>query len=399
MSIFKEHKTIADRSASDRRRHKKKIEDAIRDGVHNIVADESIIGQDGKKKIKIPVRGIKEYRFVYGENSQNKKVGSAPGKDIKRGQKVGEAQKQQGPGDKPGDGKGEEYYEVEISLEELTYYLFNDLELPDLARKTITNVVGEKFKRHGYRSQGIRPRLDKKKTAINRIKRKKASDLRKLREQSLENSEEEERFPYHQNDLKYRHIKKDVKEASNAVIFFLMDISGSMTQTKKFLARSFYFLLYHFINNRYENCEVVFVAHDTAAYEVDEDKFFKRGNSGGTIVSAGLEKVEDIINKRYHPTSWNIYCFQCSDGDNWPSDTDKTLGLISRLKDVCQLFGYCEIEPDGERLSWGAENKLAHVYQKMIDLNFKVVKINEKEDIWPAFKKLLGKRVQEASYG
>ena len=126
--------------------------------------------------------------------------------------------------------------------------------------------------------------------------------------------------------MKYRHIKKDVKEASNAVIFFLMDISGSMTQTKKFLARSFYFLLYHFINNRYENCEVVFVAHDTSAYEVDEDKFFKRGNSGGTIVSAGLEMVEDIINKRYHPTSWNIYCFQCSDGDNWPSDTDKNLG-------------------------------------------------------------------------
>jgi len=397
MSIFKEHKTIADRSASDRRRHKKKIEDAIRDGVHNIVADESIIGQDGKKKIKIPVRGIKEYRFIYGENSQNKKVGSAPGKDIKRGQKVGEAQKSKQPGGKPGDEKGEEYYEVEISLEELTYYLFNDLELPDLARKTITNIVGEKFKRHGYRSQGIRPRLDKKKTAINRIKRKKASDLRKLREQS--EPEEEERFPYHQNDLKYRHIKKDVKEASNAVIFFLMDISGSMTQTKKFLARSFYFLLYHFINNRYENCEVVFVAHDTSAYEVDEEKFFQRGNSGGTIVSSGLEKVSEIINKRYHPTAWNIYCFQCSDGDNWPSDTPKTLKLISHLKDVCQLFGYCEIEPDGERLSWGAENKLAQVYQQCIDLNFKVVKINEKEDIWPAFKKLLGKRVQEVSYG
>jgi sporulation protein YhbH len=398
MSIFKEHKTIADRSASDRRRHKKKIEDAIRDGVHNIVADESIIGQDGKKKIKIPVRGIKEYRFVYGDNSQNKKVGSAPGKDVRRGQKVGDAQKGKQPGSDPGDEKGEEYYEVEITLEELTHYLFNDLELPDLARKTITNIVGEKFKRHGYRSQGIRPRLDKKKTAINRIKRKKASEARQKREADG-GDQEEERFPYHQNDLKYRHIKKDVKEASNAVIFFLMDISGSMTQTKKFLARSFYFLLYHFINHRYENCEVVFVAHDTNAYEVDEDKFFKRGQSGGTIVSSGLEMVTDIINKRYHPSSWNVYCFQCSDGDNWPSDTEKTLGLITKLKDICQLFGYCEIEPDGERLSWGAENKLAHIYQPMIDLNFKVVKINEKEQIWPAFKKLLGKRVQEVSHG
>ena len=265
-----------------------------------------------------------------------------------------------------------------------------------MARKTITNIVGEKFKRSGYRSQGIRPRLDKKKSAINRIKRKKASDARnKLIESRGEDfKDEEERFPYHQNDLTYRHIKKDVKEASNAVIFFLMDISGSMTQQKKFLARSFYFLLYHFINHRYENCEVVFVAHDTAAYEVDEEKFFKRGNSGGTLVSSGLEMVHDIINKRYHPASWNVYCFQCSDGDNWPSDTEKTLSMIDKLKDVCQLYGYCEIEPNSDRLSWGEESKLGNVYTPKIDSKLKVVKINEKHDIWPAFKKLLGKRVE-----
>ena len=134
MSIFREHKSIADRSASDRRRHKQKIEKAIRDGVHHIVSEESIIGQDGKKKIKIPVRGIKEYRFIYGDNSSSKKVGSAPGKDIKKGQVVGEAdQQQQAPGGQAGDEKGEEFYEVEITLEELTYYLFNDLELPDLS--------------------------------------------------------------------------------------------------------------------------------------------------------------------------------------------------------------------------------------------------------------------------
>ena len=114
MSIFREHNTNADRSASDRRRHNKKIEEAIKDGVHNIVAEESIIGQDGKKKIKIPVRGNKEYRFIYGDNNQNKKVGSAPGKDIMRGQKIGDAQqRQQGQGNKPGDEAGEEYPENE----------------------------------------------------------------------------------------------------------------------------------------------------------------------------------------------------------------------------------------------------------------------------------------------
>ena len=119
MSVFKEHKRTADRSSSDRMRHKKKIEKAIREGVHNIVSEESIIGQDGKKKIKIPVRGIKEYKFIYGENSQNKRVGSAPDKDVRRGQKVGDAKKQKKKGkpNQPGDEKGIEYYEVEITIE------------------------------------------------------------------------------------------------------------------------------------------------------------------------------------------------------------------------------------------------------------------------------------------
>lgn len=394
MSIFRHHRTNADRSASDRRRHKKKIEDAIKRGAHDIIAEESIIGKDGKKKIKVPVRGIKEYRFVYGDNDTNQKVGSAPGKDVRRGQKIGEAnQSSQAPG-KPGDNAGEEYYEVEVTLEELAQYLFADLELPELARKTITNIVGEKFKRHGYRNKGIRPRLDKKKTAINRIRRKKAIQARKIADGQDPAEVEEERVPYHDNDLKYKHIKKDVKESSNAVIFFVMDISGSMSKQKKFLARSFYFLLYQFINHRYENCEVVFVAHDTSAYEVDEEKFFKRGNSGGTIVSSGLQMVSDIVEKRYHPSSWNIYCFQCSDGDNFPSDNEKTLKLVDKLKSFCQLFGYCEIEPAENEMSWGQRNKLASIYEGKVDSSFKIVRISSKENIWPAFRRLLGKRVQ-----
>ena len=397
MSIFREHKTIADRSASDRRRHKKKIEDAIKEGIHGIISEESIIGQDGKKKIRIPVKGIKEYRFVYGDNKQNKGVGSAPDKDIKRGQKVGDGpKKEKNEGASAGNEKGIEYYEVEITLEELAHYLFNDLELPDLAKKSIKNITGEKWKRHGYRNEGIRPRLDKKKTAINRIKRRKASQRKTNRDTNNVTKEirDSDRFPYHENDLKYRYIKKEVKESSSAVIFFLMDISGSMSKNKKFLARSFYFLLYHFINARYKNCEVVFVAHDTEAYEVDEDKFFKRGHGGGTIVSSGLEMVNDIISKRFHPSSWNIYCFQCSDGDNWTGDSDKTLSLAANLKSVCQLFGYCQIEPKEEQINWDTGMKLLQIYQSLVDSDFKLVEISSKEDIWPAFKRLLGKRVQ-----
>mgnify|MGYP001468651729 FL=1 len=166
MSIFKNHKTIADRSATDRSRHKKKIKEALKKGIHNIVSDESIIGKDGKKKLVIPVRGIKEYRFVYGSNEKNKQVGSAQGKQIRKGQKIGNSsQKKKAPGEgKPGNEAGEEFYEVEITLEELSEYLFDSLNLPDLEKKNFKNLVGEKFKRSGYKSSGIRPRLSKKET-------------------------------------------------------------------------------------------------------------------------------------------------------------------------------------------------------------------------------------------
>ena len=387
MSTFRKHKSVADRSASDRSRHKKKIEEAIKEGVHHIVSDESIIGKDGKKKFKIPVRGIKEYRFIYSDNSQNPKAATAPGKNIQKGQQIGKAQEEQAEGkqgNEPSDEKGEEFYEVEITLEELAYYLFKDLELPELEKKTLKSITGEKYKRHGYRPQGIKPRLDKKKTAIQRLKRRAAQKKNKK-------ESEEERFPYSQNDLTYRHIKEVKKHTSSAVIFFVMDVSGSMTKHKKFLARSFFFLLYQFINQRYKTLDVVFVSHDTQAYEVNEEQFFTRGSSGGTIVSSALKKVEEIIDQRYHPSAWNIYTFQCSDGDNWPSDMPAMLEHAENVIDKCQLFGYCEIDPESERTKWiSSSSTVFEEFAKINKKNFKAVNIYTKNDIWVAFKKLLG---------
>ena len=136
MSVFKERKTIADRAANDRTRHRQKIEKAIKESIRDVVAEESIIGQSGKKKIRIPVKGIKEHRFVYGANENNKQVGSAEGKDIKQGQGIGHRKRPQpADGNKPGNKPGEEVYEIEMSLEELAGYLFSDLDLPELEKK------------------------------------------------------------------------------------------------------------------------------------------------------------------------------------------------------------------------------------------------------------------------
>jgi len=384
MSIFKEHKTIADRSSSDRRRHREKIERAIREGIHNIVAEESIIGKDGKKKIKIPVRGIKEFKFIYGDNPGGK-VGAAPGKNVKRGDKFSNQQSnEQQPGDgQAGNEEGEEYYEVEITLDELSDYLFHDLELPDLIKKSIKKLESKKIKRKGYRDAGIRPRLDKKETVKRMLRRKNIA--------KRDSSEEElEEFPFNDRDLRYRHFKNSVSYSSNAVIFFIMDISGSMSTNKKYLARSFFFILYHFIRSRYENTELVFIAHDVKAHECSEEQFFQRGSGGGTIVSSSLEMMESIMRKRYHPENWNVYAFQCSDGDNWPSDNEKVSKLLSILKPQCQMFGYCEIEPTSEQLKWVEETALWGCMKVFADSNLKLAKVSAKSDVWEAFNHFFG---------
>ena len=207
--------------------------------------------------------------------------------------------------------------------------------------------------------------------------------------------EEDEKFSFHEGDLIYRHFKQSKKECSNAVIFFIMDISGSMTKTKKFLARSFFFLLYHFVRSKYNHTEIVFVSHDTEGYEVNEDQFFTRGNSGGTKVSSGLCLVDDIIKKRFHPSSWNIYAFQCSDGDNWPDDTAKTLEVLEKIKKVSQMFGYCEIGPEIDFKSIDKDSpwqssKLSNVYLPHADKKMKMSRMAKKKDVWPAFKKFFG---------
>ena len=392
MSVFRERKTIADRAASDRGRHRQKIEKAIKESIRDVVAEESIIGQSGKKKIRIPVKGIKEHRLVYGANEKNKRVGSAQGKEVSKGQRIGhrKRQAQQEP-DKPGDKPGEEMYEIEMSLEELAGYLFNDLDLPDLEKKNFKFTTQEKMKRKGKRSYGIRPRLSKKETIKQKIRRKKAAI-----KAGTHDPEGEERFTFHESDLRYKHIAPVIKENTAAVVFFVMDVSGSMTKSKKYLARSFFFLLYQFLNHRYSSVDVVFVSHTADANEVNEEQFFTQVPNGGTLVSTGLKKVEEIIEKRYHPNNWNIYTFYCGDGDNWSIDNKEALAAFRRLKELNQAMCYTEIGKlhnysEYSLFAGGAPDKKLWDWTKLAeDKSFKRIRLEESKDIWPAFKKLFG---------
>ena len=399
MSIFREQKSIADRSAADRKRHKEKIDKALKEGLRDVVADESIIGQNGKKKVKIPVKGIKEYQLVYGENKDNKKAGSAGDKEIKKGQilRKSSKQKKKASGNKGSNEKGEEYYEVEVTLDELAEYLFQDLELPDLEKKKFRFIKDYKLKRSGFRKKGLNSRLSKKETIKRKIRRKKMAIAAGTYD---ENSDD--RFPFHEDDLKYKHMKQKPQENNSAVIFFLMDVSGSMNKEKKYMARSFYFLLYQFLRYRYDNIEVVFISHSTEAKEVNEDDFFKRGTMGGTVMSSALALEKDIITKRYHPSTWNIYTFYSGDGENWSFDDPKTIALFEELKELSQMTCYAEIDPTSDpeselailsksfHYNQSEASKLWNKLDKITGDSFKKVKISKPKHIWPSFRKLFG---------
>ncbi len=370
----------SDRSAGDRLRHRRKIREAIRNNIADIIAEESIIGRDKNRIIKVPIRGVKEYRFVYGENVPG--VGQGGDQSPQPGQVIGTS-KQAGSGPQAGDRPGVDYYETEVSLDEIIELMFEDLELPDLERKRLRQHEAEKLIRQkGYRKKGVRVRLDKRRTAVSRVKRKKAS------QRAQNTALQRDRFPFHKDDLRYHHTVTEIRRESNAVVFCIMDTSGSMDTVKKYLARSFFFLLYRFLCTRYQNVEIIFIAHHTEATEVTEDEFFHKGESGGTFISSGYNKALEIIHQRYHPTLWNVYAFHCSDGDNFESDNPATLKAAQELAKVSNLFGYGEIKPLGAGY-YGST--MIQFFSQIQEPNFQTVQIQRKEDIWPSFKALLSK--------
>ncbi|TVQ34738.1 MAG: DUF444 family protein, partial [Geminicoccaceae bacterium] len=258
-TVFRPHSSgdalRSDRTARDRLRHRQKLKAAIRDNIADIIAEESIIGRDRDKIVKIPIRGVKEYRFVYGDNQGG--VGTGKG-NTQPGQIVGERKDGQGEPGKPGEEPGVDYYETDVTLDELVDIMFEDLELPDLERRVLKDTIDDKtVKRRGYRKSGVRVHLDRKRTAKARIKRMLARgrdlpDTPEVTEPAPAIAEDRPRFPFIDDDLTYKKLITDTKPESNAVVICIMDTSGSMDAMKKYLARSFFFLLYQFVRTRYE---------------------------------------------------------------------------------------------------------------------------------------------------
>lgn len=389
MAIFRDNSdnfVDHDRSIEDRRRHRQLVEKSIKENLGDILSEESIIGEGKNKKFKIPIRGIKEYQFIYGKNSKGVVTGTG---EEKRGDKIASGKPQGGIGkDRAGNEEGEDIYETEITLEEILDYIVEDLDLPNLDRKKYSDILIESSgKKRGYQKYGINPRLAKKKTVMSKIARKQGKK-RALREEGLE--EEIERFPFKEEDLRYYRVKKKPKRESNAVMIFIMDVSGSMDNSKKYLARSFFFVLSKFLRRKYNNIAFEFVSHTTVAKHVNEDEFFHKAESGGTYISSGLNMALDIIKEKYPPMMWNIYPVYASDGDNWSEDNENAVKAVKELCKVSNMFGYAELLP-----STYSTTMYFKFTNEVKEENFTPVIVREKKDLWNALKLMLTNEMRE----
>src|SRR5438067_1891347 len=374
MSVSQHDWSLHRKGQIDQERHKEKIREAIKKNLGEIVSEESIILSDGTKRVRVPIRSLDEYRFRFDPGKQEH-AGEGNGKS-----KVGDVVAQEprsGRGKKGDAGKeaGQDYYEADISMEELADMIFEDLGLTNLEQKRQQELQTEAVRFTDVRKKGPMTNLDKKRTILENMKRNAAKGEAKFQDIKLE-------------DLRFKVWEPTIRYQSNAVVIAMMDVSGSMGEFEKYIARSFYFWMVRFLRTKYNNVQIVFISHHTEAHEVTEEEFFHKGESGGTFISSGYQKALDIVAERYHPSLWNIYAFHCSDGDNFDSDNTAALKAASELAAVCNLFGYGEIKPLGSRYY---ESSMLNIFRRLDAENFQTVLIERKEDIWPSFKAFLAK--------
>jgi uncharacterized protein len=408
------------KSAGNRERFLRRYKGQIKDAVQRAIKGRSITEIEKGEKISIPVKDINEPNFGHAHGGVWETV--RPGnREYQKGDQV------QRPKGGNGQGKGkagnseetsEDDFAFELTREEFMNYFFEDLELPNLVKTQLKSITEFKQQRAGYTASGtpsnihvlrsLRGALGRRIGVGGKSRRRLKEAEEELAQLRLTAFEDDHRIlalkkeismlrikieaiPFIDPiDLRYSNRVKVPKPSSQAVMFCVMDVSGSMDQAKKDAAKRFFILLYMFLERAYEKIEVVFIRHHTQATEVTEDEFFNSRESGGTVVSSALHLLNKVISERYASGDWNVYVAQASDGDNWDNDsiTCREL-LIDKIMPMVQYYAYVEIT-DGE------PQNLWHEYTQIADHHphFAQQKIESPADIYPVFRELFKKQVK-----
>jgi uncharacterized sporulation protein YeaH/YhbH (DUF444 family) len=404
------------KSTVNRQRFMRRFKTQIRRAVSDAIEGRSIRDLDSGEQISIPAKDLSEPTFHQGREgvweqvfSGNDRFASGDAIDRPLGGEGGGGSKASN------EGEGEDDFVFALSREEFLDIFFEDLALPNLVRTQLAKITEFKSRRAGFTSDGVPTNINVVRSLRGAIGRRLAlggplskrvreidAEIERLSADELANADaikalREERsallirmeaIPFIDRfDLRYNNRVREPQPVTQAVMFCVMDVSGSMDEYKKSTAKRFFMLLYLFLKRNYEHIEVVFIRHHTIAKEVDEDDFFYSRESGGTVVSSALRMMTDIIRERYSPGQWNIYGAQASDGDNWDNDSPICHQILDQeLLALCRYFAYIEITPGEPQNLWRQYEALAASHP-----NFAMQRIESLEDIYPVFRELFKK--------
>jgi len=415
------------KSIGNRERFMRRYKDQIREAVKRAVDGRGIRDLERGEEVRIPRKDLSQPVFHHGQGGTREMV--HPGnKEYVRGDRIERPKGGQGGGSGKGQasdsGEGEDDFTFALSKEEFMQVFFEDLALPHLVRTQLAETPEWRSHRAGYTSDGTPTNLHVVRSMRGAIGRRLAigagsrRELREMEQRLVELQaaaaagdaaaraqipplEQEiaelkarlERIPYLDPiDLRFRNRVRVPVPTSKAVMFCLMDVSGSMDEGRKELSKRFFILLYLFLTRHYEKIDLVFIRHHTQAQEVDEENFFHARETGGTVVSSALVLMEEIIRARYNPSEWNIYGAQASDGDNWHHDSGRCREMLNdKLLPLCRYFAYVQVAEE--------EQNLWEEYKQLLEVNrhFAMRKATSQDQIYPVFRDLFKKEGAKAA--
>lgn len=372
--ISEEDWSLHRKGYDDQKRHQDKVKEVLKKKLPDLVSEENIIMSRGKDVVRIPIRSLDEYKIRYSQE-KNKHAGQGNGGsdvgDVVA--KDGSPKQGAGKGQGAGDQAGEDYYEAEVDFEQLEEAFFDQLELPNLQKKEQDNIVTEDIEFRDIRKKGLQGNIDKKRTMLEAFKRNAMEGKAQFN-------------PIYPDDLRFKTWEEIQKPESKAVVLAMMDTSGSMGQFEKYVARSFFFWMTRFLRSKYETVEIEFIAHHTEAKVVDEESFFSKGESGGTICSSAYRKALELIDQKYSPERYNIYPFHFSDGDNLTSDNKRCVSLVEQLLECSSMFGYGEVN------QFNRHSTLMQVFKQIDDPKFNYYVLKKKADVFHAMREFFNNR-------
>lgn len=403
------------RSLPNRERFIRRYKTQLKKAVGDVAGESSIsdVSGDGKVKVRIQSREVSEPNFVFGQGGSTEQV--VPGnKDFVPGDRIPRPNGGEGQGGgKPGKGEGDDAFTFVLSREEFLNLYFDDLELPELLKREIASVKRMKSRNAGFSRSGAPTSLSVLRTMKASLMRRVALEPRGDDEDDAEDSElDQEADPLKQArkkpyvpfldevDLRYRNRVTYPEPSTNAVMFCLMDVSASMDEAKKDLAKRFYTLLYLFLTRKYEEVKLVFIRHTDEAEEVSEEDFFYGKKSGGTEIMPAMELMHQIIETRYPGSAWNVYVAQASDGDATSRDARASAEyLSSKIMPHVRYYAYVETMPT-PMFGMARASDLWESFERLEDSyagHFAMRKLFNRRDIYPVFRGLFEKK--EVAFG